>query len=198
MYKVFVNDKPIVFSDRAIEKSAYEVYLYNNTRFEEILHKLQHTNTSGIYLYNNDLDHLWRSFSQYFKIVQAAGGLVLNAENKMLFIRRNKHWDLPKGRMEKGESITETALREVEEECGISNLYIEKELFITRHIYHEHGYYKLKETHWFLMRTTDNSIPQPQLEEGITKAVYFSEEEVGKHFSQMYANIKELIMNYLN
>lgn len=198
MYKVFVNDKPIYFSDRALEHSVYEVYLYKNTRFEEIIHKLQHTQTNGIYLYHSDLEYLWNNFIQFFKIVEAAGGLVLNANDEMLFIYRNDHWDLPKGRMEQGETITETALREVEEECCITHLKIEKELFITYHIYNENGYFKLKKTHWFLMRTDDKTTPKPQREEGITKAVYIAPKEIEKYYPQMYANIKDLVINYLN
>jgi hypothetical protein len=78
MYKVFVNDKPILLSDHALSHSEYEIYLFKDTRFEEIVHKLQNTNTSGIYLYHNDLEVLWNKFVSYFEVVTAAGGLVLN------------------------------------------------------------------------------------------------------------------------
>jgi hypothetical protein len=197
MYKVFVNDKPILLSDQALSHSEYEIYLFKDTRFEEIVHKLQNTNTSGIYLYHNDLDVLWNKFLSYFEIVTAAGGLVINSQNQMLFIRRNERWDLPKGRMEIGETCRETAVREVEEECAIAPLEIIAELPISYHVYQENSQNKLKKTHWFVMKTASSITPIPQTEEGITAAVYVSQNQIFSYYPEMYANIQDIVNEYL-
>jgi len=197
MYKVFVNDKPILLSDHALSHSEYEIYLFKDTRFEEIVHKLQNTNTSGIYLYHNDLEVLWNKFVSYFEVVAAAGGLVLNDQNQMLFIRRNERWDLPKGRMESGETCNQTAIREVEEECAINSLEIITELPISYHVYFENGTSKLKQTHWFVMHTTSQNKPVPQAEEGITEALFVSPNQLDAFYPEMYGNIRDLVEGYL-
>ena len=53
------------------------------------------------------------------KFIHAAGGLVQNTNGDFLFMERNNTLDLPKGKLEKGESDEEGALREVEEETGV-------------------------------------------------------------------------------
>lgn len=198
MYKVYVNDKPIIISDRIQTLSGFEVYLYKNTRIEEVIHKLQFTQTQGIYLYNNDLDVLWEKFKQSFVLVNASGGLVVNNNDEILLIKRNGYWDLPKGRMEFGEISQYTALREVEEECSVSKLEIIEDLPVTYHIYQEKGLEKLKKTFWYVMKTNDNSIPIPQTEEGITEAVYIKINEIENCYPTMYANIRDLIYYYLS
>ncbi len=44
--------------------------------------------------------------------------LLLHYENKET---KRKHWDFPKGHIEKGETLKQTALRELEEETGIKD-----------------------------------------------------------------------------
>lgn len=195
MYKVFVNDKPIILSDQISTDLEYEFCLFSEVRIEEVLHKLRHTNVKGFYIYNADLEELWKVFQSFFEVVEAAGGLVMK-EYAYLLIFRNQFWDLPKGKMEKGESIAETALREVEEECGISKLTIEKPLTDTHHIFYENKTNKLKITHWFLMNTNDDKKPIPQKIEGITSAEFIKKKSIPELYAAMYMNISELLINY--
>lgn len=197
MYKVFVNNKPIILSDKPATDSSCEIYLFKEIRFDEVLHKLRHTKTKGIYIYHSDLNLLWNDFKAYFTTVIAAGGLVLKNQKEVLLIFRNQTWDLPKGKMEKGESYEETAIREVEEECGITNLSIIKPLQITYHIFYENTKNKLKVIHWFLMRTDFKNLPVPQLEEGISRAEFISTSTLESLYDSMYPNIKNLIKNHL-
>lgn len=198
MYKVYVNDKPIILSDRMQTLLGFEVYLYKNTRIEEVIHKLQFTQTQGIYLYNNDLDVLWENFKKSFVLVYAAGGLVINNQDEILLIKRNGYWDLPKGRVEIGENSQFTALREVEEECSISNLEIIEDLPVTYHIYQEKGVEKLKKTYWYIMKTNDVAQPSPQIEEGITEVIYININKIENCYPTMYLNIKDLIDYFLS
>ena len=78
-------------------------------------------------------------------------------------IFRNSKWDLPKGKLEVGENIQECAIREVEEECGISNLEIVSELSSTYHTYEMNGKAILKRTYWFKMNTNYDNKLLPQI-----------------------------------
>jgi 8-oxo-dGTP pyrophosphatase MutT (NUDIX family) len=117
---------------------------------------------------SNDLESLWKDFNSLFKNIDAAGGLVTNSDNAVLMIYRNETWDLPKGKLEKGEQIAEAALREVEEECGITDLKLAEPIMRTYHTYPLKDEVVLKCTHWFRMMSEQKDFV-PQLEEGITK-----------------------------
>jgi len=134
--------------------------------------------------------------------IPAAGGIVRNLTGEILFIRRLEKWDLPKGKIEDGETIAEAALREVEEECGISNLQIAKQLQSTFHIYRspylpESNNWVWKETYWFEMIYSGSEIPQPQIEEDITEIQWFPEERLDEVRQETYGNLKELLSTYL-
>lgn len=189
MYKVFINDKPIIITSSLKKMNNFPVTHFKDVVFDEIIYKLQNDAIDGIHIYSVDLENDWSSFLQHLKVVSAAGGLVLNDQKEVLFIYRNNIWDLPKGRIEKGESIETAAIREVEEECGIFNLAIEKKLLITYHIYFQNGI-RLKETHWFLMTSNYKGDLKPQLEEGITEVVFKNEHQTKKALQNTYANIK--------
>ena len=64
---------------------------------------------------------------------------------KFLFIYRNQKWDIPKGRIEEGESVQSAAVREVEEETGVTDLTITHTLTTTLHLFHRNGKYRLKD-----------------------------------------------------
>ena len=60
-------------------------------------------------------------------IEETSAGIVLfrNVDSKILFLLLHYpsgHWDFVKGKMEKGESIHETAIRETREETGITDI----------------------------------------------------------------------------
>ena len=189
MYKVFVNDSPIILTSSLENANNFPTYLFTDIIFEDVLQKLEKEPIKGINLVSNNLEKDWISFIKNLKIVPAAGGLVLNDNKQVLFIFRNNVWDLPKGRIEKGESIKNAAIREVEEECGIFNITIKQKLTTTYHIYFQNGI-KLKETHWFLMHSNNSKPLKPQLEEGITEVVFKNEIEILEALKNTYANIK--------
>lgn len=190
---VYINDKPIILTDNMVSNPEYEVCVYKDLRMPEILHKLRYTNLEGVFLYHNDLDELRATFVRYFVYVEAAGGFVKDEKERWLFIRRNNHWDLPKGHMEQGESSEQTAIREVEEECGVSNLEILGFIKSTYHIYKENKSEKLKKTYWYAMCINGHPKPKPQLEEGITDVVFKPKHEIKKLYSDMYGNIRQLV-----
>ena len=196
MYKFFVNDKPIILTDSLKNDNNFPVYIFNEVVIDEILHKLKRGNTPGINLFTPNLELDWNKFKLNFKVVYAGGGLVVNPKKEILFIFRSNVWDLPKGRVEEGESIEETAVREVEEECGAENLKLLSPLLITHHLFYMDNIQQMKVTHWYLMDADFQKNLKPQLEEGITKVVFKNQEEVHSALKNTYANIKLVLEEY--
>lgn len=196
MYKVFVDDKPIIITSSLKNETNFPVYQLNNCVVEEIIYKLKNENIPGIILYTEELAKDWVLFLKKVKVISAAGGLVLNQNNKILLIFRNGVWDLPKGRIEKGEIKEEATIREVTEECGISHLILKKPLITTYHFY-DHKGIRLKETFWFLMTSSYKGTLTPQTEEGITEVAFKDEGEIAEAFKNTYGNIKLVYNTYI-
>lgn len=185
-----INSKPLV----KIKKDEILVDVVSKDEmgltYAELINK---KDLNKIYFVNPDLELLFSFFSAQFKIIEAAGGLVRNQKNEWLFIFRNDKWDLPKGKIEKGEKIKTAAIREVEEECGIGELSIVKELPCTYHIYFINEKAILKRTYWFEMTCEDDSKLIPQIEEGITEVKWIA----AKDLKQVYENTYESILEVL-
>lgn len=154
---------------------------------------IQQNDLNEIFFYNTDLELLLNYFSSMFRIIEAAGGLVKNQKGEWLFIFRHGKWDLPKGKIEKNESIETAAIREVEEECGISSLSIIKKLPSTYHTYYLEERPILKRTYWFEMNCTDTSPLIPQLEEGITDVKWLKTTSLEKVYTNTYSSIAEVL-----
>lgn len=154
----------------------------------------QITSTDTIFLWNENIDGLWESFRSLFKWVPAAGGVVRNNEQQILLIFRNGKWDLPKGKVEKHEAIDDAAIREVEEECGISNIQLGSQLKTTYHIYPlKSGTLVLKPTYWYNMKHSGSESFSPQLEEGITAVEYKSVDDLQEVYGNTFESIKEVL-----
>ncbi|NQW25272.1 MAG: NUDIX domain-containing protein [Cryomorphaceae bacterium] len=122
----------------------------------------------------------------------AAGGWVENENREVLWIYRLDHWDLPKGKLETGENIEDCALREVEEECGLSGLILGEKLTKTVHKYHQNGVLFEKTTHWFRMRVKGVPALTPQTEEGIEWVRWVSEASWKSALPSSYDTIQEV------
>lgn len=199
MYKVFVNEKVICFTNNAeISKEFSDVLVLKFFQKEltpfllEILG--ESTKTKAVVVCVKDIDGAFEAFKTYFKLINAAGGFVSNNEDEKLFIYRLDKWDLPKGKVEKGEKIKEAAIREVEEECGINGLTITEELPNTYHIYEHKQKIVLKQTFWFAMNTSYGGELIPQTEENITDVKWLSVKDINDIvLSNTYYSIKELL-----
>ncbi len=136
-------------------------------------------------------------FRKAFKYIEAAGGLI-EKEDSYLFIFRLKRWDLPKGKLDPGEGPEEAAVRECEEECGITQLTIIKTLEPTYHIYPHKGSYALKKTYWYGMTTKHEGILVPQLEENIERVEWFNKAQIREQvISNSYPAILDVIKHLL-
>ncbi|MGB0887530.1 MAG: NUDIX hydrolase [Vicingaceae bacterium] len=199
MYKVFVENKVIYFTDDEGNCNQLSKGVTITFFSEEITSfivdlifndaKIEHIN-----IVVKNYGAAFVNFQKYFKIIEAAGGVVKNTENKKLFIYRLDKWDLPKGKIEKGEGIRDAALREVEEECGINNLTINNALPDTFHIYKHKEKMIFKRTYWFDMSSDFEGELVPQLEENITKVEWLTDAQIEeKVLKNTYASINELL-----
>ena len=126
---------------------------------------------------SDSIDKGFDKLKKTFKLIYAAGGLIEN-NNKYLFIFRLKKWDLPKGKLDMGESPEEAGIRECEEECGITKLTILNELPSTYHIYKYKGSFALKKIFWYKMSTQHKGILFPQIEEKIERVEWFDKTQI--------------------
>ena len=129
------------------------------------------------------------------KIV-AAGGIVENEEKKILFEFRRGKWDLPKGKLDDGETLEECALREVEEETGLRHIELGELVGITTHFYRQHEEDIEKETYWYAMRVSGKQILVPQAEEDIFALRWVAEHELHDYLKNTFKNIIEIIEKY--
>jgi ADP-ribose pyrophosphatase YjhB (NUDIX family) len=192
MYKVFVNDVPIILSTQENTGSQYINIHIKKAKIKKLIHEVEAGELNYINLYHKKEDKLLKHLKKKLKVIVAAGGLVYNSQKEILFIYRNKKWDLPKGKAEKDENIEETAIREVEEETHVQGLTIVRFLQITYHIINRNGKYKLKETHWYEMKTDFQGKLIPEASEGIKKAKWKNFEKSQRALLKSYANIKLL------
>lgn len=197
MYKVFINEKRLILSSER-QDSPKTLNYDGSHSFDFAIDLLENTASQGLNIYHNNVEELWADFRNYFKNIEAAGGVVINPENKILFIHRLGKWDLPKGKIEKGESREVAAVREVEEECGISNLQLKDFLNATYHIYTERDGKKiLKTTYWFEMFYAGNEKPKPQIEEGINEVGWKNDVEIESQIlPSTFQNIKLILADF--
>ncbi|WP_336715115.1 NUDIX hydrolase [Chryseobacterium mucoviscidosis] len=199
MYKVFVNEKKLLLSKQSenLEKTlGYE----NVTSLEIALDLLENTSVKELNVFGENIDEIWAEFQKLFRIIEAAGGIVNNPDGEILFIKRLGKWDLPKGKMEKGESREESAVREIEEETGLSNVELVRFINTTYHIYIErNGDKVLKCTHWFEMNFDGEDTSKPQLEEGITEVAWKNTTQIEDEvFPSTFKNIKLIVKEFWN
>lgn len=203
MIKIHTLHKTIYLTDnQAVFKSSIDTIIETidssiemDTKYYRLMAKNE---IKTIYFYNKNLTALFNYFTSLFRIIEAAGGLVQNKNGEWLFIFRNGKWDLPKGKIEKGEAIKTAAIREVEEECGITKLSIIKELPSTYHTYFLEEKNILKRTYWFEMKCADTSKLKPQTEEGITDVRWISKNNLTPIYANTYNSILDVLQHLKN
>lgn len=205
MYKIYINDHPLYLlkyeeAEHFREKDC-EVYPYmgNKTVLLNVIDQLEKSkDEQKIGIYASNYDQLKYDFKSLFRKVQAMGGIIVNPKGKVLFIYRRGMWDLPKGKKEKGERKKECALREVEEETGLSKLDLTNKVGKTRHTYRHPrtGKRILKITHWYEMKVLEKEEIKLQKEEDIEDSKWLTIPSflAGKY--DTFANIKEVLIEY--
>ena len=199
--KIYFEDKPVFLCDK-IDKTIDEYMHHPDAVFideistaaiNSLLHEIVKPQFHAGILLDNDLAKLKKAFYKHFTIITAAGGVVSDAKDDILMIFRRGKWDLPKGKLDKGETLEECAVREVEEETGIKKITLGEKINTTYHTYSEYGKQILKESHWFKMKCDDHQKLVPQTEEDITDIRWVKKSDLKKYSSNTYQTILEVL-----
>jgi len=118
---------------------------------KNVLRAFEGSMADTLLLTHPEPSRLWEWFSARFAFVHAAGGAVTDERGRLLAMYRRNRWDLPKGKLDKGEAVPDAAVREVMEECGLKHVEIvdtiadgsHTPLAVTWHTYdHKGGHYQ--------------------------------------------------------
>lgn len=199
MFEVSIQNKCLTFISDAVQVDTSAPVNLLQIRSAEALLKVIETleqskdqTPERYYLLCADVRQSWFDFIAHYKWIEAAGGLVMNDKHEFLLIHRLGRWDLPKGKIESGESPREAAMREVTEECGIQPLHIVRELTATHHTYELKGQRMLKVTHWYRMEYHGNETLKPQTEEGISDIRWMDFQTASKALEDSYPAIRKV------
>lgn len=192
MYKVFVNDIPIILSTEKKIGKKYTTIPLKMVKFKKLIKEINKGDLTYVNLYHKNEEKIEKFLRKKLPVVEAGGGMVYNAKKEILFIYRNGKWDLPKGKLEKGESSQDGAIRETEEETGVRDLQIRRFIAKTYHVFKRNGKFKLKITYWYEMYTDFDEELIPEAKEGIKKAKWKNFAQSQKALTESYENIKLL------
>ena len=195
--KIYFDDRFVLLTDKDVDaQDKDKVYVFENKKLlERRLKKFETSGDEQLIVIHHDRKELLYCVKKCFKYVEAAGGLVMLTDGRVLMIKRLGKWDLPKGKAEKKETLPETALREVTEECGLEQQpEIVGEIIHTYHTYFQGNKHILKHTVWYAMLYDGNETLKPQLAENITKAVWFPQNLLNFVMQNTYQSIKQVLM----
>ena len=199
--KIYFNDKPLFLCNEVDEElqpyihhdDAVFIDELNSHTVKSMIHEIELDRVHAGVFFHPDLEELKKAFYKKFTIVQAAGGLVVNERKEILMIFRRGKWDLPKGKLDKGETLADCAVREVEEETGLQKIKLISPLIITYHTYHEGTKFILKESHWYNMKVSGEQKLIPQTEEGIHEIKWVTTKEAEKLFPECFPSVIDVI-----
>jgi len=192
MYDVFVNKKLLRIDKKSNFNFDLKVDYSGIIQLKSLVDDLEYGKLNSVLIIAENPESIFEDFNKICKIRVAAGGKVINSKGELLFIKREGVWDLPKGFVEKGESLEQGAIREIEEETGVSELEIIDKLTTTYHTYRYHGKLVLKISHWFNVKSTFEGELKPQIEEGITGVKWLDKKGVEQALENTWENIKLL------
>jgi 8-oxo-dGTP pyrophosphatase MutT (NUDIX family) len=204
--KVYFNDKTLYLTDDN-DQDITAIRQQDNVLFQDeftpeavelMVHELRRPSIETAVFQHNDLEALKEAFWKHFTLVQAGGGLVLNENDEILMIFRRGSWDLPKGKLDEGETIEECAVREVKEETGLVDVRLKNPLLVTYHVYREREETILKESHWYRMKASGDTELIPQAEEQITDIRWASLEEAIELARNSFPSIKDVLQAFLH
>jgi 8-oxo-dGTP pyrophosphatase MutT (NUDIX family) len=188
MYKVFIENKPVIFTTHSNDKDLSVLRTDNFSDVARLINEIGFAPKEGVVVECSDPEKLFRKTFQSYEKIDAAGGVVVN-KGALLLIHRLGMWDFPKGKMEKGEKPEEAAIREIEEECGIHGHKIICRLEDTLHTYEMRGNHVLKRTYWYLMSYDGSEQLIPQTDEDIDDARWVVLQELELLRARMYPSL---------
>lgn len=200
-YKIYFGDHPLYLTDTldaAMQEIMHHddgVYMdeLSNAGIKSMIHEMKQPQRHAGVFYHADIGALHKAFWKHFQLITAAGGLVYNERSELLMIFRRGKWDLPKGKLDPGETIEACAVREVEEETGVRDTRLGEQLTTTFHVYDEYGKHILKESHWFRMQSPGLQPLVAQASEQITAIEWTDAKRRASLLADCYPLIRDLV-----
>ena len=202
MYKIFYEQQALVFpniveNDLLLDASAPQLETYEVEKFHHFLRQwLSLSLKEDVVIDGLSPEVLSAALCRTFVMAPAAGGVVVS-DDRFAAIERHGIPDLPKGHVEEGESFPAAALREVEEETGLPGLRILRPLPSSWHCYLYENEWRLKQTAWFLMATSDADQVAPQQDEDITEVVFLGKEDLEWFLENTYRSLSDTLSESL-
>lgn len=204
--KIFSGEKAIYLtdnlSDKLKERSADDDVIFYDTHQTmnavSLVENLKDGKKTEAIIAAKDFEAAKKELFNQFELIEAAGGVVQNDDKDILFIFRRGKWDLPKGKMEHGESEELCAEREIEEETGVKGLKLKKKIGETYHIYREKEIDLLKTSHWFYFLCPGAQEPAPQEEEDITEAKWIKTKHIKEPMDNTYESIRDVMRAFFD
>ena len=199
--KIYFDEKPLFLCDEVNEiineyvhhDDAVFIDELNSHTVKAMIHEMQQQKIHAGVFFHESLEKLRKEFFKKFTFIQAAGGLVTNESGEVLLMFRRGKWDLPKGKLDKGETIEQCAVREVEEETGLKDITVESLLQSTFHTYHEGSRFILKESIWYKMTVSGSQKLTPQTEEGIMEIKWVKKDNLKSYFDESYPSVADVL-----
>ncbi|MDB5224172.1 MAG: hydrolase [Chitinophagaceae bacterium] len=199
--KIYFETKPVFLCDKidtTIDEYMHHpdaVYIdeISTAAINSLLHEIAKPEFHAGIILNKDFSKLRKAFFKHFTVITAAGGVVINTNEDILLIYRRGKWDLPKGKLDDGETLEHCALREVEEETGLTGIDLGEKITTTYHTYTEFGKHILKESHWYKMQCNTHQKLVPQTEEDITDIKWVKQSSLKKYTLNTYQTILEVL-----
>ena len=198
-YKIFYNERAVILTSKitkSFEKNEGLFIKYpKKEEIGEILRAFEEfTHIPTLYILADDEDFLLEQVKACYTVIEAAGGVVRGPDGRLLVIFRRGKWDLPKGKIEKGEFYSQAALREVQEETGLKHVEVGKRTLDTYHVYTEKGKKVLKRTLWFDMSLAKDEPVIPQTDEDITEVRWVDYQGLGEIMKNTFESLKDIFM----
>ena len=199
---IYFGDKPVFLTDelasdkrKILKEEDATIYMegISNYNVQSICTEIEKPAFERGIIFHDNLQELKDHFFAQFEIVKAGGGVVGNEKGEILLIFRRGKWDLPKGKIDTGETIEDCAVREVKEETGLTDVELGKPITITYHTYVDKGTRILKESHWYAMKANSAEILIPQTEEDILEIKWVSDEDLAECLKNTYSTIKDVL-----
>jgi 8-oxo-dGTP pyrophosphatase MutT (NUDIX family) len=200
---IYFGEKPVYLCDTLTTEiddvrhhpDAVFIDELSTAAINSLLHEIEKKEFHAGIIFNENFNKLKKEFFKHFKFVKTGVCLVKNKADEVLLIFRRGKWDLPKGKLDDGETLTECALREVQEETGLRKIKLGEEISTTYHTYIEFGKHILKESHWFMMLSKGDETFKPQGEEDITEIRWVRKEDLKNYLDNTFPTIVSVLKN---
>ena len=205
MVRVYINNNLLLLTQRSegtpfeIEESAVSLIVQYSEKPKSLFQYIDKLEKNErhfpVMVTSNNLPQLWEDFKSLYQTISAAGGVVKNTHDEVLLIHRRGSWDLPKGKIDKGETPEMAAVREVQEETGLQTVVLGNTLGVTYHTYSQKEKRILKLTHWYAMETPETKL-SPQTSEDIDQAVWVNLSNFLAQENNVFNNIRNVLAYY--